>query len=129
MGRLGGGVDDAIRLDLRDQGQDTRPVADVELMVSEPRDLTREALLVPTGIPRRAEKDGPLVVVDAVDGEALGAEEEAHFGADQTGGTGDEKTFGGSAHGRVRARTGGHPALSMGQVEILSGFRGRSSFR
>ena len=56
--------------------------------------LALEALLVPARVALRAEEDGALVVVDAVDGVAeLAREVGADFRADQAGRSGDEKVF------------------------------------
>jgi hypothetical protein len=53
-------------------------------------ELGGKALLVPAGVALRSEKDGALVVVDAVDLPAEPGEMDADFGADEAGGTGDE---------------------------------------
>lgn len=57
-----------------------------------------ETLLIPAGISLGAEKDGALVVVHAVDLTPVLGEEEAYFGADEAGGTGDE-----GFHGNLNA--------------------------
>jgi hypothetical protein len=84
MRRLRCGVHDQRRPDLPDEGEDSRPVAHVELMVNEARDQPRQARLVPACIPLRPEKRRALVVVQAVDGESLFMKKEADFRADQS---------------------------------------------
>ena len=94
MAGLCGGVDDGVRPDLLHQRQDARAVADVQFVVPEARQVARQPLLVPSGVARRAEKDGALVVVDAVDAIAeFTREVRADFGTDQAGGSGDEAVF------------------------------------
>ncbi len=93
VGRLGGGVDDARRAQFRDQGEHAAAVADVEFVVDEVRQLSGEPVLVPAGVPLRAEEDGALVVVDAVDLPTEGMKEGRDLRADQAGGAGDENLF------------------------------------
>ena len=95
VGRLRGGVDDDGGADGFDEGEDALAVADVELVVDEAGELGGEAGLVPAGVAGRAEEDGALVVVHAVDGVAeFAGEIDTDFGADEAGGTGDEERFG-----------------------------------
>jgi hypothetical protein len=103
MRGLGGGVDDDGGLDRLDEGEDAGAVADVELVVDEALEFLGQTLLVPAGVALRAEEDGALVVVDAVDGVAKRGEVDADFGADETRGTGDEEGF------SLRERRSGYP--------------------
>ena len=105
VGGLRGGVDDDGGADGFDEGEDAGAIADVEFVVDEAGELGGEAGLVPAGVARRAEEDGALVVVDAVDGVAeFAGEIDADFGADEAGGTGDEERFG--HRGKVWAGVG-----------------------
>lgn len=91
VGRLRGGVDDGIGLDLLQQVEDSLAIPDVEFMVVEgfAKGLG-ETALVPAGVALGAEEDGALVVIDAVDFPAVSGEMDADFGANETGGAGDE---------------------------------------
>ena len=90
----GGGVDDGGRPEALEQVEHALAVADVEFVVGERRaEVFREAGLVPAGIALRAEEDRALVVVDAVDVPTELGEVDADFGADESGGTGDEEFF------------------------------------
>lgn len=102
--RLGGGVDDGVGPDLAQQREDTLAVADVEFVVN--KGVTEgfgEPSLVPSGIALRAEKDGALVVVHAVDFPAECGKMDADFRADKAGRAGDEKFF----HGSIGRSAGG----------------------
>lgn len=89
---LGGGVDNGIGLDFPEQIEDALAIADIELVVGEGgAELLGEAGLVPAGIALRAEEDRALVVINAVDVPAERGEMNADFGADEAGGTGNEK--------------------------------------
>ena len=60
----------------------------------EARQLGGETLLVPTSVALRPEKDRTLIIVHPVNSVAQFAGEiNAHFGADQAGGAGDEQGF------------------------------------
>jgi hypothetical protein len=61
--------------------------------MNETRDHLLEPLLVPARVSLRAEKGGTLVVIEAVNGEALLVKKEADLGANQTRGSGHEKDF------------------------------------
>jgi hypothetical protein len=91
--RLGGGVDDDLRANLLHEVEDTGAVPDVELVVTELRQGLLQPLLVPARVPRRAEEDPALVVVDAVDSEPGRGEEHADLGADQSGRSRDENVW------------------------------------
>jgi hypothetical protein len=54
-------------------------------MVAKSGDRPGQAVLVPARVSLRTEKDGALIVIDAMDREAPGTEKEAHFGANQPG--------------------------------------------
>ena len=64
---LGGGVDDGVGLDLGNQVDDSLTVSDVQFVVNEAFEIFLEALLVPASVSLRAEEDGALVVINAVD--------------------------------------------------------------
>ena len=83
MGWLSSRMHDEIRTKLREETINTGPVADVQLVVAKARDKIAQAPLVPSGIPGRAEKDSPLVIVDAMNAIAQLPKKQAHFGADQ----------------------------------------------
>jgi hypothetical protein len=89
MGGLGRGVDDTIRLQRFDQGEDSCTVPDIEFVMREAGDEFRQAGLVPAGVALSAKEDGALVVVYTVDGAALLVEMKADFRADQAGGSRD----------------------------------------
>ena len=69
VARLGGGVDDGVWLDLGNQVDDSLTVSDVQFVVNEApySEIFLEALLVPAGVSLRAEENGALVIIDAVD--------------------------------------------------------------
>ena len=91
VGRLGGGVDDGVGLDLLQQLEHALAIADVEFVVVEgfAKGLGEPAL-VPTGVALRAEEYGALVVIDAVDFPTERGEVDTDFGTNEAGGTGDE---------------------------------------
>ncbi len=92
--RLGGGVNDDVRLHRFHEGEDAGAVADVEFVMDEARQLGREAALIPAGVTGRPEEDGALVVVHAVNRVAeFPSEIDADFGADEAGGAGDKEGF------------------------------------
>ena len=78
-------MDDQIGPQLAHQTQDSRAVANVELVMTEMFKRLLEPALVPAGISAGANEHGALVVVDAVDLESAAGEEGADFGANQTG--------------------------------------------
>jgi hypothetical protein len=67
VGWLGCGVDNGVWPHRFHQSEHTCAVADINFMVNEVGELDGEAVLVPAGIPLRAEENGALVVVHAVD--------------------------------------------------------------
>jgi len=81
VGRLCGGVDDNGRFDFRDQLENPVAVSDVEMMMLVPFDLPLEPFERPTGITFGAEKDCPLIVVDAHNRVAIARKVKAHFRA------------------------------------------------
>ncbi len=85
MRRLGGGVNDAVRLQPGDQVKDGLAVTDVELVVNKAGKLRGEPRLVPAGIARFAKENRPLVVIHAVESETHATEIKAHLGADEPG--------------------------------------------
>jgi hypothetical protein len=102
--RLRGGVDDDIRADGLQQGEDARAIADIEFMVNETFELVDQPVLVPTRVALRAEEDRSLIVVHAVDSVSKFAREiDTHFRADEAGGTGYEKSFGHGMGSKSRA--------------------------
>jgi len=95
VGGLRGGVHDGGGFHLLEQREHAGTVADVELVVDESRQLAHEAVLVPPGVALRAEEDGALVVIHAVDRVAeFACEIAADLGADEAGRPGDEQRFG-----------------------------------
>jgi len=84
MAGLGGCVDDGVWTDLGDELENSLAVADIQFVVDKALQLSLEALLVPTGIPLRAEENGALVVINSVNlvAEFLG-EVVTHLGADE----------------------------------------------
>jgi len=86
MGWLRGGVNYRVRLDGFQQVQNSRPVADVHLMMGESfAQGLDQSLLVPAGISLGAEKDRPLVVIHAMDLPAVPGEMDNNLRADETG--------------------------------------------
>jgi hypothetical protein len=67
MAGLGGRVNDGIGLNLGNQVENPLTVADVQFVVDEALEILLEALLVPAGVSLRAEENGSLVVIHAVD--------------------------------------------------------------
>lgn len=66
MAGLRRGVDDGIGLDLGNEVEDSLAVSDVEFVVDEALEVLLEALLVPSGVSLRAEENGALVIINAV---------------------------------------------------------------
>ena len=64
--RLRRRVNDGRRTELVHQVQAPLPIANVQLVVMEPRQRLLQPLLIPAGIALRTEEDGALVVVDAM---------------------------------------------------------------
>ena len=79
--------------DFPDQREDAGAVADVELVMDETGDGPGQPLLVPAGVALRAEEDGALVVVDAVDLQARLMEIQRDLRADQPRRTRNQTTF------------------------------------
>jgi hypothetical protein len=104
---LGGRVDDSVWLERGEARKYGLTVADVELVMLEPRVLGLETLLVPTGIALGAEEVSAHVVVHAVDCPTEVGEVVDDFGANEAGGTGDEE--------------GGHRSGKWGVVSGESG--------
>ena len=93
VGGLGGCVDDEIGFQCAQQIFNSRAVADVHLVVRKPGDEIPQALLVPAGVALGTKKDGPLVVVQAMNRKTQSAEMNRHLRADQPVGTRDENCF------------------------------------
>ena len=127
MAGLRGGVDHGIGLELGQEVENAWAVADIEFMVVKVFDQPGETLLVPACVALRSEKDGPLVVVEAVDFPAEAGKVEANFRADEAGGSGDEEFF----HGRSEpgSLTCPQPRIKAGRPTgalLLRGGRPRS---
>jgi hypothetical protein len=116
-GGLGGGVDNDRRPDLTHQGEDALAVADVRLMVLKARQFADEAGLVPAGVALRTKEHGALVVVHAMDGEAVSRKETTDLRADEAGGAGDENL------------ALAHASSCDGRANLAPGGQGRSSAR
>ena len=109
-------MDDHRRADGFDEGQDAGAVPDIELVVDEAGQVGGEAVLIPARIAGRAEKDGALVVIDAVDGVAeFAGEVDADLGADEAGGAGDEQGFG---HGLLKNYRGPKRDLAQATSQV-----------
>jgi hypothetical protein len=67
MAWLGSRVNDGVGLDLGNQVYDSLTVSDVQFVVDESLEIFLEALLIPAGVSLRAEENGALVVINAVD--------------------------------------------------------------
>ena len=94
MARLRGGVDNRGGLHLPDQREHPGAVADVEFVVNEARKVLLQPALIPARVALRAEKDGALVVVEAMNLIAeLARKMGADLRADQSRGAGDENGF------------------------------------
>jgi hypothetical protein len=81
-------MDDHVRPHLCDQGEHSRPIPDIHLVMLVTVDGTREPRLVPAGISGRPEEHRALIVIDPVDLEPGLVEIQRHFGADQSGSSG-----------------------------------------
>ena len=94
MAGLRGGVHDDGGPELPDQRQHAGAVTDVEFVMDESLEGFLQPALIPARVARRAEEDGPLVVVDAVDLIAeLLREMGADLRTDEPGRAGDEDGF------------------------------------
>jgi hypothetical protein len=91
VARLSGGVNDGVGLQFGEQLDGAGPVADVEFVMLKRAERRFKPPLVPAGVARLPEEDGPLVVVDAVNSPAKGVEKRADFRADEPRRTSDEK--------------------------------------
>ena len=83
MGRLGCRMNNAGRSQFFDQIKHCLSVADVQLMMTKILQCPYQALLAPASVTRGAEENGPLIIVDAVDGKSLFVKEGSDFRADQ----------------------------------------------
>ena len=79
MGRLCSGMDNARWSKFLYQVNDTLTVADVQFVVPKVRQHFHESLLTPSCITLRAEKYGPLIVVNTMNGESLFMEKCSNF--------------------------------------------------
>ena len=84
MGWLSGAVDDGRWTHLLDQPDDTRAVANVELMMNKPGHFADQSLLIEASVALRSEDHSSLIIVDAVDREPARAEERTGLRADET---------------------------------------------
>jgi len=96
---LRGGVDNDVGAESADEIEDGGAVAHVDGVVGVVLQGGFEALLVPGGVSVRTEELASLIVVDAVNGVTALVEGLADFGADESGGSGNE-------NGRLRHDAG-----------------------
>ena len=72
-------MDDYIGPYRLNQVLDAITIADVKLMVREPRKSSHQSLLIPSCVALRSKKNGPLVIVHAVDIESQPTKEATCF--------------------------------------------------
>lgn len=77
-------MDNCRRTQLVYQRNDTPTISNVELVVNEPSHFLDESLLVEAGVALRPKNYLPLIIVDAVNFEAVPAEGHTGLRADQT---------------------------------------------
>jgi hypothetical protein len=107
--RLRGRMHDHIRPHGLDEIQDRLAIADIVVVVNEPRECPFEAALIPPSVARLSEENGALIVVDAVHVEVV-REICADCRSDETRGTGDETVRHGSQTRIIRrGRPSGRP--------------------
>src|SRR4051812_68118 len=94
MRRLSRGVNHDVGPQLLQEREDTRAIANIELMMDETLEVALQTLLIPPGVARWAEKGGALVIIQPVNSVTESREISADFGADEPRRTGDEKSFG-----------------------------------
>src|SRR5579864_8409737 len=90
VGWLSCGMDDQIRPQFVDEGEQLIPFPDVQRKMLVARDFAPQPLQYPTGITLRPEKDGAMIAVDSMNLETVAREEARDFGADQSAGSGNE---------------------------------------
>ena len=76
-------MNDQVRSNLSEQGQEGVAVSNVDGFMAIARDLPAEPVCDPASISIGAEKHGAVVAVDSRDLKAVAREERADFGADQ----------------------------------------------
>jgi hypothetical protein len=86
-------------------------------VVAEAGEIADEPLLVPAGIALRAEKDFALIVVDAVDGEAVIMKKLRHFRSNETGRACDQTDFAHALWGVDLRRFGFNPSPDKGVIK------------
>lgn len=88
---LGSGMNDERWFQFRHELGDFRSIANIEFEMLKGGPGVTQSLLIPASISLRAEEIAAHVVVDAKDAPIARGEVGGDFGADQAGGTGDEK--------------------------------------
>ena len=76
-----------------DQGKHPGTVADIQLVMHKTFELLHQSILIPARVTLRPEKHGALIVVHTVDFITEAGEIHANFGADKSGGAGNEEGF------------------------------------
>ena len=91
MAGLSGCVHDGVGTHVFQKIEHTLTVSDVQFMMLISVNQASKSLLIPASVALRSEKDGSLIVVDAVDLLATGRKEGDDFRSDEAGGAGDEE--------------------------------------
>jgi hypothetical protein len=82
MRRLRSGMNNNSGLESFDQSKNAGAISNVQFMMIESREILNETLLVPSGIPLRAEEGLPLVVINSMDYKSIIVEKFGHFRSD-----------------------------------------------
>ena len=91
--RLGGGMDNGVRVNLADEREDPGAIANIQFVVLKPRELSLPAAADSSAYPPGDRKNSALVVIDAVDLPAFAAEMDTDFRANEAEGPVTRRVF------------------------------------